>query len=241
MDSLTSTTFVALNNINYSIWVRQAEWILEKDQLWKYYKMDTVTVADADKARQALNKLFMMIDPEQAAFIREAKTPKEAWDTLASMHAPNAQSTLVPRLDLLQALAPVDSTSQGFNKFAAELKKIFADLAECECALPEVFKVHLFINKLGAPYTAEAPRLLNEKLGAVNFEVALLSLRAVAARQDIESRKLALLAEEEKKKDDKPPKKGKKFSKYKKTKDQEHANLANQLPDGDDPILFLAM
>ncbi|CAH9133317.1 unnamed protein product, partial [Cuscuta epithymum] len=117
-----------LNNSNYNTWSVRMQFYLLGQDLWDIISNDnTSPPTNAEelrkwkiKAGKAMYVLSVTIEDELLQHIKDAKTPKEAWDTLAALFARTNDAKL-QRLenDLLSVSQQDISVSQYFNKVKA--------------------------------------------------------------------------------------------------------------------------
>ncbi|KAH9670374.1 DUF4219 domain-containing protein [Citrus sinensis] len=75
-----------LNNQNYNTWSTCIESYLQGQDLWEVVGGSEATQPTVEDANgKAMFSLKTTIEEEMMEHIRDAKTPKEAWDTLVTL------------------------------------------------------------------------------------------------------------------------------------------------------------
>ena len=97
-----------LNNKNYNTWATCMESYLQGQDLWDVVSGNEVTQPEEDtsgtlrkwkiKAGKAMFALKTTVEDDMLEHIRKAKTPKEAWDTFATLFSKRNDT----RLQLLE-------------------------------------------------------------------------------------------------------------------------------------------
>jgi hypothetical protein len=125
-----------LNNKNYNTWATCIESYLQGQDLWEVVGGSEVTqpaVEDASgtlrkwkiKAGKAMFALKTTIEEEMLEHIRDAKTPKEAWDTFATLFSKKNDTRLQLLENELLSMAQRDMTiAQYFHKVKAICREI---------------------------------------------------------------------------------------------------------------------
>uniref|UniRef100_A0A2N9I986 CCHC-type domain-containing protein n=1 Tax=Fagus sylvatica TaxID=28930 RepID=A0A2N9I986_FAGSY len=125
-----------LNNKNYNTWATCIESYLQGQDLWEVVGGSEVTqpaVEDASgtlrkwkiKAGKAMFALKTTIEEEMLEHIRDAKTPKEAWDTFVTLFSKKNDTRLQLLENELLSMAQRDMTiAQYFHKVKAICREI---------------------------------------------------------------------------------------------------------------------
>jgi hypothetical protein len=125
-----------LNNKNYNTWATCIESYLQGQDLWEVVAGSEVTqpaVEDASgtlrkwkiKAGKAMFALKTTIEEEMLEHIRDAKTPKEAWDTFVTLFSKKNDTRLQLLENELLSMAQCDMTiAQYFHKVKAICREI---------------------------------------------------------------------------------------------------------------------
>jgi histone acetyltransferase (RNA polymerase elongator complex component) len=125
-----------LNNKNYNTWATFIESYLQGQDLWEVVGGSAVTqpaIEDASgtlrkwkiKAGKAMFALKTTIEEEMLKHIRDAKTPKEAWDTFVTLFSKKNDTRLQLLENELLSMAQRDMTiAQYFHKVKAICREI---------------------------------------------------------------------------------------------------------------------
>ncbi|KAE8676439.1 hypothetical protein F3Y22_tig00111614pilonHSYRG00169 [Hibiscus syriacus] len=129
-----------LNNKNYNTWATCMESYLQGQYLWEVVGGDEVTqpaTEDANgilrkwkiKAGKAMFALKTTIEEEMLEHIRDAKTPKEAWDTFVTLFSKRNDTKLQLLENELLSMAQRDmAVAQYFHK----VKSIYREISELD-------------------------------------------------------------------------------------------------------------
>ncbi|KAE8687090.1 Beta-galactosidase 15 [Hibiscus syriacus] len=129
-----------LNNKNYNTWVTCMESYLQGQDLWEVVGGGEVTqpaIEDANgilrkwkiKAGKAMFALKTIIEEEMLEHIRDAKTPKEAWDTFVTLFSKRNDTKLQLLENELLSMAQRDmAVAQYFHK----VKSICREISELD-------------------------------------------------------------------------------------------------------------
>ncbi|KAJ7971762.1 Retrovirus-related Pol polyprotein from transposon TNT 1-94 [Quillaja saponaria] len=133
-----------LNNLNYNTWLTCMMSYMQGQDLWKVVNGSEVMQPVAEDANGILQKwkikvgkamfaLKTTIDEEVLEHIRDAKTPKEAWDTLATLFSKKNDTRLQLLESELLSVAQRDTTiAQYFHK----VKSICHEISELDPTVP---------------------------------------------------------------------------------------------------------
>ncbi|XP_050123679.1 uncharacterized protein LOC126601007 [Malus sylvestris] len=129
-----------LNNKNYNTWATCMESYLQGQDLWEVVGGGEVTQPAAEdangilrkwkiKAGKAMFALKTTIEEEMLEHIRDAKTPKEAWDTFVTLFSKKNDTRLQLLENELLSMAQRDMTiAQYFHK----VKSICHEISELD-------------------------------------------------------------------------------------------------------------
>ena len=133
-----------LNNKNYNTWATCMESYLQGQDLWEVVGGGEVTQPAAEdangilrkwkiKAGKAMFALKTTIEEEMLEHIRDAKTPKEAWDTFVTLFSKKNDTRLQLLENELLSMAQRDMTiAQYFHK----VKSICREISELDPTAP---------------------------------------------------------------------------------------------------------
>ncbi|KAL5848228.1 hypothetical protein ACOSQ4_006241 [Xanthoceras sorbifolium] len=125
-----------LNNQNYNTWATCIESYLQGQDLWEVVGGSEVTQPTAEdangilrkwkiKAGKAMFALKTTIEEEMLEHIRDAKTPKEAWDTFVTLFSKKNDTKLQLLENQLLSMAQREMTvAQYFHKVKSICRKI---------------------------------------------------------------------------------------------------------------------
>ena len=133
-----------LNNQNYNTWATCIESYLQGQDLWEVVGGSEVTQPAAEDANGVLRKwkikagksmfaLKTTIEEEMLEHIRDAKTPKEAWDTFVTLFSKRNDTKLQLLENELLSMVQRDMTiAQYFHK----VKSICREISELDPTAP---------------------------------------------------------------------------------------------------------
>ncbi|XP_050156247.1 uncharacterized protein LOC126630164 [Malus sylvestris] len=133
-----------LNNKNYNTWATCMESYLQGQDLWEVVGGGEVTQPAAEDANGILQKwkikagksmfaLKTTIEEEMLEHIRDAKTPKEAWDTFVTLFSKKNDTRLQLLENELLSMVQRDMTiAQYFHK----VKSICREISELDRTAP---------------------------------------------------------------------------------------------------------
>ena len=128
-----------LNNKNYNTWVTCMESYLQGQDLWDVVGGNEVTQPEDDtngilrkwkiKAGKAMFALKTTVEDDMLQHIRKAKTPKEAWDTFATLFSKKNDT----RLQLLEnELLSVAQRDMTIVEYFHKVKSICREISELD-------------------------------------------------------------------------------------------------------------
>nr|XP_008373791.1 uncharacterized protein LOC103437112 [Malus domestica] len=128
-----------LNNKNYNTWATCMESYLQGQDLWDVVGSNEVTQPEEDssgalrkwkiKAGKAMFTLKTTVEDDMLKHIRKAKTPKEAWDTFATLFSKRNDT----RLQLLEnELLSVAQRDMTIAEYFHKVKSICHEISELD-------------------------------------------------------------------------------------------------------------
>ncbi|XP_070661719.1 uncharacterized protein [Malus domestica] len=125
-----------LNNKNYNTWATCMESYLQGQDLWDVVGGNEVTQQEEDtsdilrkwkiKAGKAMFALKTTVEDDMLEHIRKAKTPKEAWDTFATLFSKRNDTRLQLLENELLSVTQLDMTiAEYFHKVKSICREIF--------------------------------------------------------------------------------------------------------------------
>ena len=102
-------------------------------------------------ARKVMHWLSLSIQDTMIGHIQDAKSPKEAWDTLVKMFATNTKAR---KIQLKNELHTVEKKSMSVSDYALKIKGICESLASINVAVDDDDKVEVCLRGLTPQYKA---------------------------------------------------------------------------------------
>lgn len=145
-----------LNNENYQTWQFKTKMFLIREDLWKYVEPgtppDPVTTAWSNADLKALATISLLVDDNQVNTIINAKTAKEVWTSLQTVHH---RATLSSKVALLKAICNKNFAHGGnMENHLFEMEDLFGKLTNAGQVLDENLKVAMILRSLPDSFNA---------------------------------------------------------------------------------------
>jgi hypothetical protein len=180
----TKYTIEKLNDENYMIWAMKVKLVLQSKRLWGHI---TGEVGSSDgnedltqSERQAMAEIMLNIESRFLAIVLNKKTPKEVWDTLASLHK---NKTVANKRELRRKLLNLKmGENQTIQEFANSICDIENRLALGGHLLSAEDKEYALLEGLPKEYELLKMMLEEDNTSSFSEKVAKLQLREAAIR-----------------------------------------------------------
>jgi len=103
-----------------------------------------------EKERKVLYWLFVSVSDSMIVHIQDAKSPKQAWDTLVKMYSTNTQAR---KMQLKQELHNLQKSKMNFNDYSTKVKNLANTLTSIGAPVDDEDLVAVTLNGLGKDYS----------------------------------------------------------------------------------------
>ncbi len=103
-----------------------------------------------EKARKVLYWLSVSVSDSMIVHIQDAKSPKQAWDTLVKMYNTNTQAR---KMQLKQKLHYLQKNKMNISDYSTKVKKLADALASIAAPVDDEDLVVVTLNGLGKDYS----------------------------------------------------------------------------------------
>lgn len=170
--------FSALSGISdYSNWKFLMKMYLIHEELWNCIEQPEDYKADSSKEQKTLAKICMMVQPSSFPHVRNAKTPKEAWDKLKEAYEDKG---LCRRLNLLRNLFGLKLEQfVNMEEYLTKILEVAQQLSDINAALEDEFLAVIMLSGLPSDYDPMIMALENSgtKLNSDNVKCKLMQER----------------------------------------------------------------
>ncbi len=113
-----------------------------------------------EKERKVLYQLSMSVSDSMIVHIQDAKSPKQAWDTLVKMYSTNTQAR---KMQLKQELHNLQKNKMNINDYSTKVKNLADALASIGAPVDDEDLVAVTLNGLGKTIASSVLQLQFEK------------------------------------------------------------------------------